>query len=95
MNNYIQFIIKLDVTTHSRKHASIFLFICLKIFVPGGGGGGTQIWFGRGCAAQASKALPIIRGHFGSFFSRKKKNSTIFGCSSGENGIRVKSGTHV
>ena len=30
-----------------------------------GGGGGTQIWFGQGCAAQASKLLPIFKGHFG------------------------------
>ena len=27
--------------------------------------GGTQIWFGRGCAASASKQLPIFKGHFG------------------------------
>ena len=28
-------------------------------------GGGTQIWFGRGAAAQASKPLPMFKGHFG------------------------------
>ena len=27
--------------------------------------GGTQIWFGWGCAAQVSKPLPIFKGHFG------------------------------
>ena len=29
------------------------------------GGQGTQIWFGQGCAALASKPLPIFKGHFG------------------------------
>ena len=29
------------------------------------GGGGTQIWFGRECAADAAKPLPVFRGHFG------------------------------
>ena len=33
---------------------------------PGGGeSGGTHIWFGRGCAAHASKLLPISKGHLG------------------------------
>ena len=34
---------------------------------PGGGGGGgvTQMLFGRGCAAEASKPVPIFKGHFG------------------------------
>ena len=32
---------------------------------PGGGGGGTQIWFRRGCAAEAAKLVPIFKGHFG------------------------------
>ena len=27
--------------------------------------GSTQIWFGQGCAAQASKPIPISKGHFG------------------------------
>ena len=31
----------------------------------GGGGGGTQIWFQRGCAAEAAKPVPIYKGHFG------------------------------
>ena len=48
--------------------------------VPGGGGGGvTQIWFRRGCAAEAAKPVPIFKGHFGGegyqvimgFYSRK------------------------
>ena len=30
----------------------------------GGGGGGTQMLFGRGCAAEASKPVPIFKGHF-------------------------------
>ena len=29
------------------------------------GGGGTQIWFRRGCAAEAAKLVPIFKGHFG------------------------------
>ena len=32
---------------------------------PGGGGGGTQMLFGRGCAAEAAKPVPIFKGHFG------------------------------
>ena len=28
-------------------------------------GGGTQIWVGQGCAARASKLLPIFKGDFG------------------------------
>ena len=27
----------------------------------GGGGGGTQIWFWRGCAAEAAKPVPIFK----------------------------------
>ena len=30
-----------------------------------GGGGGTQIWFRRGCAAEAAKPVPIFKGQFG------------------------------
>ena len=30
-----------------------------------GGGGGTQIWFRRGCAAEAAKPVPTFKGHFG------------------------------
>ena len=37
----------------------------LRWFIPGGGGGGTQIWFRRGCAAEAAKPIPIFKGHFG------------------------------
>ena len=29
------------------------------------GGGGTQMLFGRGCAADAAKPVPIFKGHFG------------------------------
>ena len=41
--------------------------LCKKITGgnPGGGGGGTQIWFRRGCAAEAAKPVPIFKGHFG------------------------------
>ena len=38
---------------------------CPNIFSRGGGGGGTQIWFRRGCAAEAAKPVPIFKGHFG------------------------------
>ena len=37
---------------------------CLRV-PGGGGGGGTQIWFRRGCAAEAAKPVPIYKGHFG------------------------------
>ena len=30
-----------------------------------GGGGGTQMLFGRGCAAEASNPVPIFKGHLG------------------------------
>ena len=30
----------------------------------GGGGGGTQIWFRRGCAAEAAKPVPIFKPSF-------------------------------
>ena len=33
--------------------------------LPPGGEGGTQIWFRRGCAAEAAKPVPIFKGHFG------------------------------
>ena len=36
-----------------------------KMMKTGGGGGGTQIWFRRGCAAEAAKPVPIFKGHFG------------------------------
>ena len=36
--------------------------------------GDTQIWFGWGCAAGASKPKPILKGHLGQ--KRKKKKST-------------------
>ena len=36
-----------------------------SVAIPGGGGGGTQIWFRRGCAAEAAKPVPIFKGHFG------------------------------
>ena len=29
------------------------------------GGGGTQIWFWRGCGADDAKPLPFFRGNFG------------------------------
>ena len=32
---------------------------------PPQGGGGTQIWFRRGCAAEAAKSVPIFKGNFG------------------------------
>ena len=44
-------------------------------FLGGGGGGISQIWFRRGCAAEAKQPVPIFKGHFGgkgSFFWRKR-----------------------
>ena len=38
------------------------IFIFLHTRSPGGG---TQIWFRRGCAAEAAKPVPIFKGHFG------------------------------
>ena len=33
--------------------------------MPGGGGGGTQIWFWLGCATEAAKPVSIFKGNFG------------------------------
>ena len=35
-----------------------------RLLTPGGGGG-TQKLFGRRCAAEAAKPVPIFKGHFG------------------------------
>ena len=50
--------------------------------------GGTQIWFGWGCAARALKPVPTFKSHFGRkrypsrYFSQKRGSFfTIFGCS--------------
>ena len=50
---------------------------------PGGGGGGTQIWFRRGCAAEAAKPVPIFKGHFGG------KGYPLLRVFSQENGVFV------
>ena len=53
----------------------IGLYICLYaggLAMPGGGGGGGGVLrfdLDAGCAAQASKPIPILKGHFGSFFT--------------------------
>ena len=61
---------------------------------PPPGGGGTQIWFRRGCAAEAAKPVPIFKGHFGGkgypllgVFIKKKKNDVFvyFSDEMGEN----------
>ena len=45
--------------------------------------GGTQIWVGQGCAAQASKPIPIFKGDFGQkgypFLRIFVKNKAILG----------------
>ena len=48
-----------------------------------GGGGGTQMLFGRGCAAEASKPVPIFKGHFGG------KGYPLLGIFSQENDVFV------
>ena len=58
-----------------------------------GGGGGTQIWFRRGCAAEAAKPVPIFKGHFGGkgyplwggFYSRKWRFLCTLATKMGEN----------
>ena len=47
------------------------------------GGGGTQIWFQRGCAAEAAKPVPIFKGHFGG------KGYPLLRVFSQENGVFV------
>ena len=53
----------------------------------GGGGGGTQIWFRRGCAAEAAKPVPIFKGHFGGkgVFSQENCVFVYFSDEKGEN----------
>ena len=46
-------------------YTSVPLINSTMIHTGGGGGGGTQIWFRRGCAAEAAKPVPIFKGHFG------------------------------
>ena len=57
-----------------------------------GGGGGTQIWFRRGCAAEAAKPVPIFKGQFGGkgfpllrVFSQKNDVFVYFSDEIGEN----------
>ena len=45
--------------------SSIKIYRARACCAPRGGGGGTQIWFRRGCAAEAAKPVPIFKGHFG------------------------------
>ena len=66
---------------------------------PRGGGGGTQIWFRRGCAAEAAKPIPIFKGHFGGkgylllrVFSQENDVFVYFSDEMGEN---YKSGGYV
>ena len=54
-----------------------------RVLYPGGGGGGTQMLFGRGCAAEASKPVPIFKGHFGG------KGYPLLGVFSQENDVFV------
>ena len=61
--------------------------------------GGTQIWFRRGCAAEAAKPIPIFKGHFGGkgylllrVFSQENDVFVYFSDEMGEN---YKSGGYV
>ena len=47
------------ISIHASKHTETWSLF--RTDVPGG----TQIWFGQGYAARASKPLPIFKGHFG------------------------------
>ena len=61
----------IDISPHHRSWLSSSRATFLEFkqpliwFIPGGGGGGTQMLFGRGCEAEASKPVPIFKGHFG------------------------------
>ena len=65
----------------------------------GGGGGGTQMVFGRGCEAEASKPVPIFKGHFAKRvpiirdFPEKVTLSRKVGACLGI--FQLKTGTHV
>ena len=67
-------------------------FLCIRSLItywemfgidPESRGGGTQILFGRGCAAEASKPVPIFKGHFGG------KGYPLLGIFSQENDVFV------
>ena len=50
----------IEIISSKRK-----ILVVGTIYRPPGGGGGTQMLFGRGCAAEATKPVPIFKGHFG------------------------------
>ena len=52
---------KENKSTHNVMYQTYIMYIHSR----GGGGGGTQMLFGRGCAADAAKPVPIFKGHFG------------------------------
>ena len=58
--NEITTIFKMDYISEKYKRGAFS-----GLYYPGGGGGGTQIWFRRGCAAEAARPVPIFKGHFG------------------------------
>ena len=69
-----------------------------EYYNPGGGGGGYSDVVGRGCAAEASKPVPIFKGHFGGkgypllgIFSQEM----MFMCTLATKWRNYKSGGHV
>ena len=56
--------VKCENTTNFQRLPAPFAHI-IHVHAYPGGGGGTQMLFGRGCAAEASKPVPIFKGHFG------------------------------
>ena len=79
------------------KSFIIFTFSCKRINgqSPRGGGGGTQMWFRRGCTAEAAKPVPIFKGHFWrkrvpiikGFLVKKNGVFVYFSDEKGENGL--------
>ena len=57
--------VRQDTPAISVKQVTWLLPKSLSMSLSRGGGGGTQIWFRRGCAAEAAKPVPIFKGHFG------------------------------
>ena len=80
----------------SGSETGFFFFLPAVRLVPWGWGrggeGGTQIWFRRGCAAEAAKPVPIFKGHFGGkgyplvgFFIQENDAFVYFSDKMGEN----------